>query len=140
MPTERPKADSFPDIDEAVQREFLALREYLARIEQSASNGNGKPNGAKIVMPNGNGNGQRRAWWIILQGVDRLPTISAVRERIAKLPGCLAAQVVSLSSSEARLSVTTTCQVDQNQLEFAVAACRDVPKAQVIVRNMRPVK
>jgi hypothetical protein len=140
LPSERPKADSFPDIDEAVQREFLALREYLTHIEQSVSNGDSKPSGARIVMPNGNGNGQRRAWWIILQGVDRLPIISTVRERIARLPGCLAAQVVSLSSSEIRLSITTTGQVDQHQLEFAVAACHDVPKSQVIARNMRPVK
>ena len=140
MPNERAKPEPFPDIDEAVQREFLALREYLSNIEQSVPEGNGKPNGATIVMPNGNGNGKKRAWWITLQGVDRLTTISAVRQRLAKMPGCDAAQVVSLSSTEVRLSVTTSFQVDKNQLEFAVAACRDVPKAQVIARNIRPVR
>lgn len=135
----KPNPEPFPDVNEAVQREFLALREYLARIEQARPNGNGKPNGATIVMPPTNGNGQKRAWWIVLQGVERLPVISAVRQRLNKLPGCVAAQVVSLSSTEVRLSVTTTCQVDQQQLEFVIAACRDVPKAQVIARNMRPV-
>ncbi len=139
LPNERAKPESFPDIDDAVQREFLALREYLAHIEQPATNGNGKPNGATIVVPNGNGNGQKRAWWIVLQGIDRLTTIAAVRQRLSKMPGCDAAQVVSLSSAEIRMSVTTSGHVDQKQLEFVVAACRDVPKAQVIARNMRPV-
>ncbi len=139
MSNEWSKPDSFPDIDDAVQREFLALREYLAHIEQAPANGNGTPNGATIVVPNGNGNGQKRAWWIVLQGIDRLTTIAAVRDRLNRLPGCDAAQVVSLSSSEVRMSVTTSGLVDQKQLEFVVAACRDVPKAQVIARNMRPV-
>ena len=140
MPHDRPRPESFPDVDEAVQREFLALREYLAQIEQAGLNGNGKPDGTTIVVPNGNGNGQKRAWWIVLQGVDRLTTISAVRERLSKSPGCIAAQVVSLSSTEIRLSVTTTYDVEQKQLEFVVAACRDVPQAQVIARNVKRVR
>ncbi len=135
----RAKPEPFPDVEDAVQREFLALREYLAKIEQSKTNGNGKPNGATIVMPTANGSGQKRAWWVILQGINRLLTISAVRERLVRMPGCIAAQVVSLSSTEVRLSVTTTSQVEQRQLEFTVAACRDVQKSQVIARNMRPV-
>ncbi len=139
LPIGRTKTDTFPDIDETVQREFLALREYLARIEQTTANGNGNPNGATIVMPSNNGNGQKRAWWVILQGIERLPTVSRVRERLTRLPGCVAAQVVSLSSTEIRLSVTTTCQIDQQQLEYIISACRDVPKAQVIARNTRPV-
>ncbi len=140
MPIGRTRTESFPDVDEAVQREFLALREYLARIEKPATNGNGKPNGTTIVMPPSNGTDQKRAWWVILHGIERLPTVSAVRERLSRLPGCIAAQVVSLSSTEIRLSVTTTCQVDQQQLEFVIGACRDVPNAQVIARNMRPVR
>lgn len=140
MPIGRTKAESFPDIDEAVQREFLALREYLARIEQPTANGNGKPNGATIVMPSSNGNGQKRAWWIILHGIKRLTTVSTLRERLSRLPGCIAVQVVSLSSTEIRLSVTTTCVVEQEQLEFVIGACHDVSNAQVIARNMRPVR
>jgi hypothetical protein len=136
----RTPSESFPDIDEAVQREFLALREYLARIEQVTTTGHGNSNGATIVMPPSKTNGQKRAWWVILQGVERLPTVAAVRDRLSRLPGCVAAQVVSLSSTEIRLSVTTTCQVDQQQLEFVISACRDVPKSQVIARNMRPVR
>lgn len=133
------KSESFPDIDGTVQREFVALREYLTHIEEPVTNGNGKPNGTTIVMPSNNGNGQKRAWWVILQGIERLPTVTAVRERLSGLPGCVAAQVVSLSSTEIRLSVTTTSEVNQAQLEFIIAACRDVPKAQVIARNTRPV-
>jgi len=131
------RPDSFPDIDDAVQREFQALREFLVEIEQVPTESNGKSNGATIVMPATNG--QKRTWWIILEGVVRLPLISAVRERLSRVPGCVAAQVVSLSPGEVRLSVTTTCQVDERQLEFVLGACDDVPRAKVIARNMRPV-
>jgi len=137
LPNGKTRSDSFPNIDDAVQREFQALREYLVEIEQTPTNGNGKSNGATIIMPASNG--QMRAWWVILQGVDRLPLISAVRERLARVPGCVAAQVVSLSPSEVRLSITTTCNVDERQLEFVLGACNDVPIAKVIARNIRPV-
>jgi hypothetical protein len=121
-----------------VQREFQALREFLVEIEQTPSNDNGKSDGATIVMPSSNG--KPRAWWVILRGIDRLPIVTDVRERISRIPGCMAAQVVALSSSEIRLSVTTTCQIDDRQLEFVVGACNDVPEAQIIARNMRPVE
>jgi hypothetical protein len=137
LPNGKTKADSFPDIDDAVQREFQALREYLVEIEQTPSNGNGKSNGATIVMPATNG--QKRTWWVVLQGIERLPLVSAVRERISRVPGCVAVQVVSLSPSEIRLSVTTTCQVDERQLEFVLGACNDVPNAKIIARTIRPV-
>ena len=137
MPNGKTRSDTFPDIDDAVQREFQALREYLVEIEQTPADGNGKSNGATIVMPATNG--QKRTWWVILQDIDRLPLVSAVRERLSRVPGCVAAQVVSLSPSEIRLSVTTTCQVDERQLEFVVGACDDVPHAKVIARNIRPV-
>ena len=138
MPNGKTRSDSFPDIDDAVQREFQALREFLVEIEQTPANGNGKPNGATIVMPVTNG--QTRAWWVVLQGVERLPLVSAVRERLAKVPGCVAAQVVSLSADEIRLSITTTCQVDERQLEFVLGLCNDIPKSKVIARNTRPVR
>lgn len=132
------RSDSFPNIDVAVQREFQALREYLVEIEQTPTNGNGKSNGATLIMPATNG--QMRAWWVILQGIDRLPKVSAARERLSRVPGCVAAQVVSLSPSEVRLSITTTSNVDECQLEFALGACSDVPNAKVIARNSRPVR
>ncbi len=131
---------SFPDIDETVQREFLALREYLTRIEAPANGGNDVPVGATIVMPSTDADCQKRTWWIVLQGIQRLPAVALVRERLSRMPGCVAAQVVSLSSTEIRLSVTTTCQVDQHQLEFVLANCRDVPKARVMARTLRPVR
>jgi hypothetical protein len=137
LSTGKPKPESFPNIDAAVQREFQALREFLVEIEQTPSNGNGKSNGATIVMPSSNG--KPRAWWVILRGIERLPVVTDVRERIARLPGCMAAQVVSLSSSEIRLSVTTSCQIDERQLEFVVGACNDVRESQIIARSMRPV-
>jgi hypothetical protein len=137
LPNGKTRSDSFPDIDDAVQREFQALREYLVEIEQTPTNGNGISNGATIVMPATNG--QKRTWWVILQGIERLPLVSAVRERISKVPGCVAVQVVSLSPSEIRLSVTTTCQVDERHLEFVLGACNDIPNAKIIARNIRPV-
>lgn len=138
MSTGRPRPESFPNIDSAVQREFQALREFLVEIEQVPSAGSGKSNGATIVMPSSNG--KPRAWWVVLRGVGRLPVVTDVRERIARIPGCMAAQVVSLSSTEIRLSVTTSCQIDERQLEFVVDACSDVPETQIIARSMRPVE
>ncbi len=140
MPVGWKEPGAFPDIDETVQREFLALREYLARIETPSKDGVGVPDGATIVMPSTDENCQKRTWWIVLQGVQRLPALAAAREQLSRMPGCIAAQVVSLSSTEIRLSVTTTCQVDQHQLEFVIANCRDVPKAQVMARTLRPVR
>jgi hypothetical protein len=137
LPNGKTRTDSFPDIDDAVQREFQALREFLVEIEQTPTNGNGKSNGATIVMPATNG--QTRTWWVVLQGVERLPLVSAVRERLSKVPGCVAAQVVSLSADEIRLSITTTCQVDERQLEFVLGLCNDIPISKVIARNSRPV-
>jgi hypothetical protein len=137
VPMGKTRSDSFPNVDDAVQREFQALREYLVEIEQTPSNGNGTSNGATIIMPATHG--QMRTWWIILQGVDRLPLVSNVRERLSRVPGCVAAQVVSLSLNEIRLSITTTCNVDERQLEFVLGACNDIPNAKIIARNIRPV-
>lgn len=138
MSTGRPRPESFPNIDAAVQREFQALREFLVEIEQTPSDGSGKSGSATIVMPSSNG--KPRAWWVIMRGVERLPVVTDVRERISRMPGCMAAQVVSITSSEIRLSVTTTCQIDERQLDFVVGACHDVPEAQIVARSMRPVE
>ena len=158
MPDERGKGGQSPTIDKAVEQEYNALRDFLARLESTRrpqpSTGEGPRAGVKVIGTEPEADAgvrvpepPRRAktpappsrpvpepviyWWVTLRDIPLLPRVAALRERLAGLPGTIEAQVVDLSSRDIRLGVTTTPQVTLQQLEFAVTACHDINGAEV---------
>lgn len=142
--TKRESDTGLQDIDSAVQREFQALSDFLARLEdlppdiqsehtQIINNGNG--NGAS----HSNGNGHKLNWWVILRGVERLRDVFVLRQRLSDMPGCIAARVMELSSQEIQISMMTTSKVSKQQIEFAVLACGEVIEADIVLRSKTPV-
>lgn len=161
MPDERPRGGPAPVVNQAIEREFNALREFLAQLEQSPPGslphpaagaapgstpqvragttviGHSRRDPAPAPRPPRPTGDQVVYWWVVVHWVTLLPTVAALRERLAALPGAIAAQVIDISSREIRLGVITTPQVTREQLEFAVTACHDIPAAEIMLRTPR---
>lgn len=136
LENQQPAIGSFPEVDEAVQREFHALRDFLAGLEEGPSQtGQAPASHTEVVRAPQPAPDQNLHWWVVLRGANRLPIIAALRERLAVMPGCIAAQVVDLTAEHVRIGLTTTAQIDRQQIEFAILACRDVSEADIILRT-----
>jgi hypothetical protein len=123
---------SFAEVDEAVEREFHALRAFLGQLEQ-AEPASREPARPAVLAPVEQSS-ETLLWWVLLSGSVRLALVAALRERLASMPGCLSAQVVELGPRQVRLGLTTTPQISRRQIDFAIMACRDIADAEISLR------
>ena len=99
--------DSPPEVDRIVQRELQALSRVLESLrEQDAG---GAEQSVQDDMP-ADGSPVAR-WWVTVGPVTRLQLIANIRARLSAMPWCVLAEVVNISSAEARLLVTTTSSI-----------------------------
>ena len=114
---ERPGGgNGLADVDGKVSREYGALSDLLLDLARR----NDAPGLPLIAEPRDPEELSR--WVFVLQGVDRLAEVSAIREELLKIPYCIAIRVTDVTPEETRAILTATSTVEAPELEEMLIA------------------